>query len=90
VTNRSNIGDRVAWLTKVLGIKECPRCKQRRAALNTLDMSRPAAELINGIYKSLANPERVLAENIKEALEKARELNNGETQDDSGEEEGTR
>jgi hypothetical protein len=50
------LGDFVADITKVLGIKECGGCAKRRAALNRLDLDQPLLDLAKGLKEALVNP----------------------------------
>ncbi len=54
----SGLGDKIAEITKRLGIKECGGCAKRRRALNNVDLDGTALEVMKGLYEALMNPEK--------------------------------
>lgn len=54
---RPRPGDWVASFTKALGIPQCDKCKKRQAAMNAVDMSRPAPQVIRDLFLALLQPD---------------------------------
>lgn len=50
------IGDAIHAVTSRLGIPECGGCAKRREALNNVDLSKPAGEVLKGLLEAITNP----------------------------------
>lgn len=53
-------GDLVQKVTSVLGIPTCGGCAKRREAMNRVDLSKPAFEVLSGLLEAIKNPEKAL------------------------------
>jgi hypothetical protein len=51
-------GDLVAKVTSALGIPTCGACAKRQAAMNQVDFSKPAMEVLSGLFEAITNPDK--------------------------------
>lgn len=56
----AKVGDWIAKFTKAFGIPPCSQCRQRQAALNAVDFSKPSSEVFKDLFTALIRPDELL------------------------------